>query len=78
MKRVLVLLQNPEKVQEFVEVVTGLEGAFDLVSGNYLLDARSLMGIFSLDLTRPIPLNIEKDTPDNMSALEKFIVQDAE
>lgn len=74
MQSVYVSLPSPDTVQSFVEVVTGLEGDFDLISGRYILDARSLMGIFSLDLTKPIELKVYNDTKQNMDALSKFTV----
>lgn len=46
------------KVKSFVNEVTKFDNEFDLVSGRYVVDAKSIMGIFSLDLTKPITLNI--------------------
>ena len=44
------------KVKSFVNEVTKFDNEFDLVSGRYVVDAKSIMGIFSLDLTKPITL----------------------
>ena len=49
------------KVKSFVNEVPKLDNEFDLVSGRYVVDAKSIMGIFSLDLTKPIALNIHTD-----------------
>ena len=49
------------KVKSFVNEVTTFDNEFDLVSGRYVVDAKSIMGIFSLDLTKPITLNIHTD-----------------
>ena len=49
------------KVKSFVNEVTKFDNEFDLVSGRYIVDAKSIMGIFSLDLTKPITLNIHTD-----------------
>ena len=49
------------KVKSFVNEVTKFDNEFDLVSGRYVVDAKSIMGIFSLDLTKPITLNIYTD-----------------
>ena len=49
------------KVKSFVNEVTKFHNEFDLVSGRYVVDAKSIMGIFSLDLTKPITLNIHTD-----------------
>ena len=49
------------KVKSFVNEVTKFDNEFDLVSGRYVVDAKSIMGIFSLDLTKPITLNTHTD-----------------
>lgn len=68
-----VFLPTTESVQAFVETLTTLEGDFELLSGSYILDARSLMGIFSLDLTHPVDLKIYTDSKENLDALHPFI-----
>lgn len=77
MRSVYVDLATSGQVQAFVEALTPLEGDFDLVSGRYILDARSLMGIFSLDLTRPLELRVYNDTKQNMEAIRRFVVDGA-
>ena len=49
---------------------------FDLVSGRYVIDAKSIMGIFSLDLSKPIDLNIhaENGVDEILKALEPYTV----
>ena len=73
MRSVYVSFPTIETVQRFVEQISPLDGAFDLLSGGYILDAKSLMGILSLDLTKPIRLVVEKDTAKAMQAIERFI-----
>lgn len=51
-----VMLNSIESVKSFVEAVKDNEEKLELVSGRYVIDAKSIMGIFSLDLTRPIEL----------------------
>lgn len=58
MKTVTISLNSIEKVKSFVNDVTKFDADFDLVSGRYVIDAKSIMGIFSLDLSSPIQLNI--------------------
>ena len=74
MENVYVSLSSPEIVQRFVETLTRLEGDFDLISGKYILDGRSLMGIFSLDITKPIQLRVHNNSEENMDALHPFMV----
>jgi hypothetical protein len=72
MGTVYVSLPTAETVQEFVECLAGLEGSFDLISDGHILDARSLMGIFTLDLSRPIRLDFSRDTPETRMVLAGF------
>ncbi|MBQ2031502.1 MAG: HPr family phosphocarrier protein [Lachnospiraceae bacterium] len=54
-------MNSIDKVKNFVNDITRFDSDFDLVSGRYVIDAKSIMGIFSLDLSRPITLNIHND-----------------
>ncbi|MCI8370854.1 MAG: HPr family phosphocarrier protein [Lachnospiraceae bacterium] len=58
MKTVQITLNSIDKVKAFVNDITKFDYDFDLVSGRYVIDAKSIMGIFSLDLSKPIDLNI--------------------
>jgi phosphotransferase system HPr-like phosphotransfer protein len=70
MKTASILLGTINDVKEFVNIVTGYDFDADLVSGRYAVDAKSIMGIFSLDLSKPITLNIHSE--DSAEA-EKFL-----
>lgn len=48
MKTVKISLNSIDKVKAFVNEVTKFDAEFDLVSGRYVIDAKSIMGIFSL------------------------------
>lgn len=61
MKTVKISLNSIDKVKAFVNDVTKFDSDFDLVSGRYVIDAKSIMGIFSLDLSKTIDLNIHGD-----------------
>ena len=58
MKTVKISLNSIDKVKSFVNDIARFDYDFDLVSGRYVIDAKSIMGIFSLDLSKPIELNI--------------------
>lgn len=77
MKTVKISFKELEDVKTFVNTVTKFDSDFDLVSGRYVIDAKSIMGIFSLDLSKPIDLNIHAH--DNLdavlTALKPFIVE---
>ena len=77
MKTVSISLNSIEKVKSFVNVITKFNNDFDLVSGRYVIDAKSSMGIFSLDLSKPINLNIHADEslPAILDALKPYIIE---
>lgn len=58
MQTIKIRLRTVEDVRHFVNDVSKLKGDFELVSGRYVIDAKSIMGIFSLDLTEPGLMNI--------------------
>lgn len=76
MKTITINLGSIEKVKSFVNDITKFDSDFDLVSGRYVIDAKSIMGIFSLDLSKPIDLNIhgEKDIDQILEVLKKYEV----
>lgn len=55
-------LDSVEKVKEFVNMIENSSAEADLISGRQEVDAKSLLGIFSLDLTKPIQVRILKDS----------------
>jgi len=61
MKTITICLNTVEKVKGFVNTISPLDGDFDLVSDRYVVDAKSIMGIFSLDLSKPLRLDIHND-----------------
>ena len=67
MKTVKVSLNTVDKVKAFVNTVNTMDSDFDLISGRYVIDAKSIMGIFSLDLSKPIDLTIHSE--DNVDAI---------
>ena len=76
MKTVQISLNSIDKVKSFLNAITQFEFDFDLVSGRYVIDAKSIMGIFSLDLSKPIDLNIhvEDNVDDVMAALKPYLI----
>lgn len=76
MKTVQISLNSIDKVKSFVNDITKFDYDFDLVSGRYVIDAKSIMGIFSLDLSKPIDLNIhsEVSAEEVLEALKPYLV----
>ena len=62
MRSLMISLNSIEKVKFFVNTITRFDGDFDLSSGRYVIDAKSIMGIFSLDLSKPLKLDIYNDS----------------
>ncbi|MBP3611475.1 MAG: HPr family phosphocarrier protein [Lachnospiraceae bacterium] len=75
MTTVNICLDSIDKVKAFVNTITKFDSDFDLISGRYVIDAKSIMGIFSLDLSKPIQLDIHSENvADIMAALTPYIV----
>ena len=76
MKTVQISLNSIDKVKSFVNDITKFNNDFDLVYGRYVIDAKSIMGIFSLDLSKPINLNIhaEENMEDILKVLAPYII----
>ena len=76
MKTVRISLNSIDKVKSFVNDITRFDNDFDLVSGRYVIDAKSIMGIFSLDLSKPIDLNIhaEANIDEILNILAPYII----
>ncbi len=76
MKTVKISLNSIDRVKAFVNELSKFDVDFDLVSGRYVIDAKSIMGIFSLDLSKPIDLNIhaDSDIENILASLAPYIV----
>ena len=76
MKTVQISLNSIDKVKSFVNDITKFNNDFDLVSGRYVIDAKSIMGIFSLDLSKPSSLSIhaEENIDEIMTVLAPYII----
>ena len=80
MKTVKIRLSSIQDVRNFVDVVTKHNVDVDLSSGRYVVDAKSIMGIFSLDLLSPITLSVQTEDAVAAEALladvKSFIVEE--
>ena len=76
MKTLNIRISTIEEVKEFVKLVTAFDGEIDLKSGRYVVDAKSIMGIFSLDLLSPIEMTIHSDDcTELVEKLKPFVVE---
>ena len=63
-------------LKEFVNIVARYDFEVDLVSGRYHIDGKSIMGIFSLDLSKPIKMEIHSDDCEAfLKEIQRFIVE---
>ena len=75
MKTMEITLKNIQDVREFVNIVVLIDYEVDLAQGRYIIDAKSIMGIFSLDLLAPISVIAHTEYADDFFAkLAKFAV----
>lgn len=77
MTKVVILLDSIDKVKNFVNTLLRFDCDFDISSSRYTIDAKSIMGIFSLNLSQPLDMIIhqEGDISDILNALEPYIVK---
>ena len=73
MKTVFIRLSTIADVRDFVNIVTAYNGDIDLSSGRYVVDGKSIMGIFSLDLLKPITLTASKEDTALFEKIARFI-----
>ena len=79
MRTVHISLNSIDKVKSFVNDLAKFDVDFDLVSGRYIIDAKSIMGIFSLDLNEPTTLNIhatDSEMGPILEAIKPYIVSE--
>jgi phosphotransferase system HPr-like phosphotransfer protein len=73
---ILIKLDTFEKIKRFINITGSLDYDIDLISGRYVVDGKSIMGIFSLDLSKPIDvvINDDKYSEKFFNEIAKFII----
>ena len=75
MKETKIKLSNVQDIRDFVNVVILADYDVDLVQGRYTIDAKSIMGIFSLDLLSPITLIAHSENTDLLfEKIARFVI----
>ncbi len=75
MKSIKISLEMAQRVKEFVNITQNYACEILLKSGKYVVDAKSILGIFSLDLSQPLTVEVySEDCDELMEKLEKFKV----
>lgn len=80
MSEITVLLNDIDKVKSFVNITIKFDADMDLISGRYIIDAKSIMGIFSMDLSKPVVLKIHEDgekAEEIVKALESYVFKES-
>lgn len=68
-----VLINSVEKVKQFSAVISSFGAECEIVKGFNIIDAKSIMGIFSIDLDEPVQLNIHSDNTEILEKLKPWI-----
>ena len=78
MTKVIIRLPSVKEVKDFVSAISSCDFDLDIAADRYIIDAKSIMGIFSLDLSKPLELRIisedENEISDVLGKIEQFIV----
>jgi len=76
MKKYSIMLKTIDDIKLFASAAAAVDTELDLSSGRYVVDAKSIMGIFSLDLSQPITLSVPEDFEDKefLSKIKNLIV----
>lgn len=75
MKTTTIRIVAINDIKDFVNIVTKYDFEVDLTSSRYVVDAKSIMGIYSLDLSKPIDVKIYSDNCEEfLKEIERFIV----
>lgn len=76
-----ICISTIDEVKEFVSIVSEYSCTTTLQSGKYMVDAKSILGVFSLDVSKPVKLIVEignngiDDSAELCEAIDKFIVK---
>ena len=76
MREIEISLDSIDDVKNFVSITTKFDAEIDLISGRYIIDAKSIMGIFSINLSKPIGLRIhegKENVDDIIDALSEYV-----
>lgn len=72
MKRIIIL-NNFDKIKEFTNSVSKFESDVDLMKGRYIVDAKSTIGIMTLNLSEPVEIQIHSEDEEELKAFEEFV-----
>ncbi|MBD5488430.1 MAG: HPr family phosphocarrier protein [Lachnospiraceae bacterium] len=73
MQQVNVKFNNVNQIRQFVDIIDKIDLTFDLGEGHRTVDAKSILGVMALDLTRPVCLRYDSDDEGIKEKLAPFI-----
>ena len=73
---VKILINSVEKVKNFTSIISKEDVECEIIEGIHIIDAKSIMGIFSIDLSNPIQLNIHSDDKAILDKIRDYIVEE--
>lgn len=74
MRKLRVNLNEINKVQAFVKVIGKCDFDTEIISGRYVIDAKSIMGVFSLDLSKPLTLVLNSDDNKKLDSITNKLI----
>lgn len=72
-KEKVILINTIDRVKRFTQKVSVLDAEVDIVSGRYIVDAKSIMGIFSLDILKPLTVIIHSEDEEEISKFNEIM-----
>lgn len=72
-RKFLINLNSVESIKQFIKIVTNFTEDIDIISGRFKIDAKSIMGIFALDLAKPVEVEILSDESDVIAKFSESI-----
>ena len=73
---VKILINSIEKVMKFTSILGKEDIDCEIIEGMHIIDAKSIMGIFSIDLSKPLQLNIHSDNKEIVHKIKDYIVEE--
>lgn len=73
MNKMMILLNDFEKIKRFTQYVSTFEDDVDMVRNRYVIDAKSTIGIFTLDLSKPVDIIIHTENPEEIERFNKLM-----
>ncbi|MDE6055278.1 MAG: HPr family phosphocarrier protein [Lachnospiraceae bacterium] len=69
---VKILINSIDRAKKFTSIVSKLDADMDIICGRYVINAKSIVGIFTINLSQPVELRIHKDREDAEKVVEKL------